>query len=469
MKRTKILITYGPATASLSKIARLVQAGANAFRINCSHGSSQDFLAAARIITEGAARSRYPVGLLFDIAGPKLRLDRFDGKITVTKGMRITLSHTRSDPSKGIVAMSQPGVLSSVRKGERVLIDDGNLLFDVVAVDRHGVTLRALNPGTILPGKGVNLPSTAIDVPTLSDKDREDIKTAVRLDADYIALSFVRSADDVREARAIIRKLGGRQKIFAKLEKREAIDNLDAIMEASDGVMIARGDLGVEMPPEAVPRLQKKIIALSIVYHKPVIVATQMLESMRFSPRPTRAEVNDVATAVFDRADAVMLSAETATGRYPVEAVRTMSDIITAAEFDMSSGSPFTARLDLDAPIPQAVATAVLHANERLEASAIFAFTSTGFTAQLIANLMPPQPIIAVTDDRKVMRSLSLYRGVYAVKGEHPGSFNDLTDTVNRICREHRLARRGAAVFVTGGAPFGSRVQTNLLFIHEVK
>ncbi|MCB2231275.1 pyruvate kinase [bacterium] len=469
MKRTKILATYGPAIASPGRIAKLVAAGANAFRINCSHGRTEDFLAAARIIGQGSARARYPVGVLFDISGPKIRLDRFDGKIPVKKGTRITLTSKRSDPSKGIVAMNHPKVLASIKKGERVLIDDGGLLFDVVSADKRGVVLRAINPGTILPGKGVNLPSTRLDIPTISDKDREDIKTAVRVDADYIALSFVRSPDDVEDARSQVKKLGGRQKIFAKLEKREAIANLDAIMQAADGVMIARGDLGVELPPEDVPKLQKKIIALSIAYHKPVIVATQMLESMRFSPRATRAEVNDVATAVFDKADAVMLSAETATGKYPVDAVRTMSEIIEATESDVTVVSQFTARLHLDSPIPQAIAQAVLHAHESLDTKAIFAFTSTGFTAQLIANLMPPHPIIAVTDDNKVMRSLSLYRSVYAVRGEHPGSISDLTETVNSICRKFRLARRGANVIVTGGAPFGSQVQTNMLYIHEVR
>lgn len=468
MKRTKILATYGPAVASPSKIARLITTGVNAFRVNCSHGGTEDFLAAARIIGEGISKARYPVGLLFDISGPKIRLDRFDGKVTVRKGTKITLTARRSDPARNVIGINQPKVLASIRTGEQVLIDDGNLLFDVQSADRHGVVLKAVNAGTVLPGKGLNLPGTKIDVATISDKDREDIKTAVRVDADYIALSFVRSADDIREARSLIKKFGGRQKIFAKLEKREAIDNLDAIMDASDGVMIARGDLGVELPPEEVPKLQKKIIALSITYHKPVIVATQMLESMRFSPRATRAEVNDVATAVFDRADAVMLSAETATGSYPVESVRVMSEIIGATESDMSAVALYSARQQLDPPIPQAIAQAVLHANERITAKAIFAFTSTGFTARLISNLMPPQVIVAVTNDKKVMRGLSLYRGVYPVCGEHPSSIADLTETVDRICREYRLARRGDNVFVTGGAPFGSRVQTNLLFIHEV-
>ncbi|MBD3403876.1 pyruvate kinase [candidate division GN15 bacterium] len=468
MKRTKILATYGPGIASPSKVSRLVNAGVNAFRVNCSHGRTEDFLAAARIIGEGIAKARYPTGLLFDIAGPKIRLDRFDGKVTVRKGKRLTLTTGRSDPGKGIIGLNHAEVLGSIKKGDRILIDDGSLLFTAIAVDRKGVTLKALNSGTVLPGKGVNLPSTKLDIPTISDKDREDIKTAVRVDADYIALSFVRSPKEIAEVRRQVKKLGGRQKIFAKLEKREAIDSLEAIMQAADGIMIARGDLGVEMPPEEVPKLQKRIISMSTALQKPVIVATQMLESMRFSPRPTRAEVNDVASAVFDQADAVMLSAETATGKYPTETVRTMSDIIVATEKDQPEPAAPKQDKNFKSPIPVAIARSVLHANRTCQSKVIVAFTSSGFTAQLIANLMPTQPIVAVTDDKKVMSSLSLFRAVYPVQADQPQSFNEMIDTVNRICRQHKLARRRDKVLVTGGVPFGSRVQTNLLFIHEV-
>jgi pyruvate kinase len=291
----------------------------------------------------------------------------------------------------------------------------------------------------------------------------------VRVDADFIALSFVRSPDDIREARRLVEKMGGRQGIIAKLEKPEAIANLDEIIKESDGVMIARGDLGIELPPAEVPRIQRRVIRQATCYNRTVIVATQMLESMRSSPRPTRAEVTDVATAVFEHVDAVMLSAETATGRYPVETIRTMSKIIEEAEKEPLETSTRIDRLHSKSPIPLAVAEAVIRAHESCEARLIIAFTSSGFTAQLISNLSPPQPIVALTEDKRVMRRMSLVRSVYPVKVPQPQSFGDMIDNVNRLSRKHRLARKGQRVIITGGVPFGQRTPTNLLLIHEVQ
>ena len=468
MKRTKILATYGPAIASPAKISQLVRAGVNAFRVNCSHGDKDELLAAARIIREGSRKAQYPIGLLFDISGPKLRLERFEGRIPVSKGKTFTIRSGRSDPKNNIFSVNHPKILKAIKKGQRILIDDGSLAFDVVSADRKGILIRALNSGTILPGKGINLPRTDIPLPTISDKDRADIKIAVRADADFIALSFVRSPRDIVEARNLLKKLGGQQKIYAKLEKREAIDQLEEIMSLADGVMVARGDLGVELPPEEVPRLQKRIVQIATRFHKPVIIATQMLESMRYAPRATRAEVNDVATAVFDRADAVMLSAETATGDYPLDTVKVMSRIIEATESDIPQYAQTISAHAIKDDIPMAVAEGLIGGNRIAQAKLIFAFTSSGFTAELIANLMPAQPIIALTDDPKVMRRLALVRSVYPILTDHPETFAGIMETVNAMCKKFRLARRRDRVFVTGGIPLGKTVPTNMLIIHEV-
>jgi len=468
MKKTKILVTYGPAVASAKKIQNLVEAGANAFRINCSHGITSDFLKAARIIRQGAKDARYPVGLVFDISGPKLRLDRFNGELAVKKGQKITLQNCKTDLKNYRIGVSRPEILKSVKKGERLFIDDGNLLFEVISANPSTVVIRAGNSGVILPSKGVNLPDSEIKIPTVADKDREDIKTAIRADADYIALSFVRSGDDILEAKKVIAKFGGRQKLIAKLERKEAIEKIEEIMVLADGVMVARGDLGVELPPAELPKLQKRIINFANRYHRPVIIATQMLESMRYQPRATRAEINDVATAVFDFADAVMLSAETATGKYPLEAVQTMDNVIRTTEQDLPEY-----RLDLqknivNPDIPLAIGRAVREAYHSCRTDMVFAFTSSGYTAALISNLFPPQPVIALTPDKKVMGALALYRSVYPVLVKPSKTFKDMLDIVNEVCKKYKLARRGQKVTITGGVPLGMRKPTNFLMIHEV-
>ena len=468
MKKTKILATFGPAVNNPATIARLVNAGVNAFRINCSHGNPADFIGAAATIYKGIAKAKYPVGLLVDISGPKLRLDRFTGELKVQRGGELVLTSGKSNLAHGVVGVNHPAIIKSVKKGERVFIDDGNIGFEVQSTSRNELAVRALNPGMILPGKGINLPDSALPIPTITPKDRDDIRTAVSLDADYIALSFVRSGEDIKTARSLINRIGGRQKIIAKLEKREAIAVLDEIMELADGVMVARGDLGVELPPAELPTLQKRIIALANHHHKPVIVATQMLESMRFSPRATRAEINDVASAVFDFADAVMLSAETATGKYPEEAVKTMAAVIDATEPSSEAPSHGATYAKSGSVIPYAIAESVSRSHNQCETKVIFAFTTSGFTAEMISNMYPPQVVVALTPDREVMRRLSLFRSVYPINIKQPDSFNDMLATVNRLCREYGLAKKKDKVIITGGAPFGSTLPTNFMMYHEV-
>jgi len=468
MKSTKIVATFGPSIASEKKIQDLVEHGVNLFRVNCSHGQPEDFKKAVKIIRGGSQSAKYPVGLLFDLGGPKLRLGKYPEESEVKKGEKIWL-YSKPNGNGKVFTVNYPEIISAIKKGDKIYVDDGNIEFTVTKFEKGKVELRAENSGKFIAGKGINLPDTEIPIPTITEKDKKDLKAAVELGADYVGLSFVRSPSEIKEAKELIKKHGGDLRVIAKLEKKEAIQNLEEIVNLSDGVMVARGDLGVELKPEKLPLLQKKIIRLANCYHKPVIVATQMLESMRFTPRATRAEINDVAGAVFDFADAVMLSAETATGKYPLEAVKTMCAVIKEVE---KEAVPPKMKIDehkLESDIPMAIANAVSHSTLRESIKVIFAFTSSGFTAQLYSNLYPPAPIIAITTDKKVMHRMSLFRSVYAVQGPQPHSLDDTLKMVNRLCYQYQLAKPGDCVIITGGAPFGSLVPTNFFMYYRIE
>jgi pyruvate kinase len=468
MKHTKIIATFGPAISDRGRLQAVCHAGVNMFRVNCSHGNRDSFLAARNLIREATSELEYPIGLLFDISGPKLRVGSFEGSIEVEADDRIVLTAGDFDVAQRVLSVNHPGIISSLKVGEKVYIDDGNLRFDVTEQDERRVVLTALNGGTLLPNKGINLPQTDLQIPTIGDKDREDIATAVEAGADFVAISFVRSGDDVLEAKRLINRAGGQQKVIAKLERLEAVQRLEEILLVADGVMVARGDLGVELPFEDVPRFQKEIIRQANRNRKPVIVATQMLESMRFSPRATRAEVNDVATAVYDYVDAVMLSAETATGQYPLEAVATMAQVINATEAVAERPEVRPDRILIESAPANAIAEAVSRMGADLEAAAIMAFTTSGYTAQLMANLYPRQPIIALTPTAEIMGQLTLHRGVYPVHTKHVETFDELIGTVEAVNDSHHLARSGDLVMVTGGAPFGRQGTTNFLLVHEM-
>lgn len=468
MDHTKILATFGPAIGTPAKVRKAVGAGAIGFRVNCSHGTTPDFVRAVKVIRDGSKRATYPVAVLFDISGPKLRLDSFDGEIRVRAGASLTLTAGKTDLSRSIVGVNHPAIIKSLSRRDRLFIDDGALEFEVVSTSTGKATIRARNDGVILPGKGINLPDSRIKIPTIGPKDKRDIATAVKLGADYLALSFVRTADDIKTARSLVKRLGGDQRIIAKLEKREAIERLDEILTVADGVMIARGDLGVELPSRELPQIQKRIIREAGRMGKLVIVATQMLESMRFSPRPTRAEVNDVASAVFDYVDVVMLSAETASGKYPIEAVTTMAAVISATERGGLVRHPESARVMLRSNDANTIARLVSRASDREDVKVIVAFTTSGSTAQLISDVCPPQPIVGLTSDARVMHRLALLRSVYPVLVKHARTFEGMLAIVNRVCSAYKLARQGEKVIITGGAPFGSTVPTNFLMIHKV-
>ncbi len=468
MKHTKILATYGPASRSEDMLQQLIAAGVDAFRVNCSHGDKDDFIEAARAIRAASASAAFPIGMLFDISGPKLRVDRFEGEIPLRKGDEIRITADRSDIANRVVGVNHPAILRSVKMGERLMVDDGNLIFDIKSVNKTEIVAIASNAGTMLPGKGINLPDSDIQIPTITEKDKKDIRTAVEVGADFVALSFVRSGDDIIEARHLLKEAGGSQKIIAKLEKREAIEGLEEIMILADGVMIARGDLGVELPPAELPALQKRIIRLAKSHQRPVIVATQMLESMRFSPRATRAEINDVASAVFDHADAVMLSAETASGDYPLEAVRTMTATINVTE--TSADRP---RIEIDehlikAPLPYTIAGAVNSTERFCQTKATFVLTTTGYTAGLVSSLFPKNPVIALSPDPAMMNDLTLYRSVYSAQIDSPESVVAMLEVVDEVAKRHGLADTGDKVTLTGGFPIGSGAPTNFMMIHVI-
>ncbi len=470
MKKTKIIATYGPAIASSSKVRQLVDEGVNVFRVNCSHGVEADFKKAVNVIRKGTVGSLFPIGILFDISGPKLRLDRFEGELPIKKGESIILTTGKTNIDKRIVAVNHPVIIASVKKNERVFIDDGNISLKVLKCSKQEIELEIMNDGVILPGKGINLPDSDIKIPTITKKDIVDIETACACNADFIALSFVRSGDDIIQARKLLKKFGGDQHIIAKLEKKEAIEDIENIMLLADGVMVARGDLGVELPFEDLPQLQKKIIRLANHHHKPVIVATQMLESMRFAPRATRAEVNDVATAVFDFVDAVMLSAETATGEYALETVQTMARIAESSEnfTKHHKAAPHIDRYFIKSAVTHAIASSVSSIQLEFESKAIFAFTSTGFTAGLISNLFPPQRIVALTYNTRVLAKLTLLRSVYPVLVKKPNSFRKMVNTVQKAGLSHKLVTLNDDVIITGGLPFDVNVGTNFMMIHKI-
>lgn len=468
MKRTKIIATYGPAIASVGKLKKLADIGVNLFRINCSHGDTPSFEKAVATIRKATKSARFPVGILFDISGPKLRLNQFKGEKAISEGDTVTLTTGATDLDSLTIGVNHPAIISSVNKGDRVFIDDGKIIFSVLKTGKKEVLLKTETDGVLLPGKGINLPDSDLPIETITNKDKKDIATAVRLNADYIALSFVRSGDDIINARKILKKQKGDQAIIAKLEKREAIEQIDSIMLLADGVMVARGDLGVELPFEELPKLQKKIIRMANVHHKPVIVATQMLESMRFEARATRAEINDVASAVFDYVDCVMLSAETATGKYPLEAVKAMNRVIESTEQALPKIETELEDHLIRSQTTHTIAKAVSQTYADNPTQLIFAFTSTGFTATLISNLFPPQPVIALSPDERVLSKLTLFRSVYPVKTRHSSSFDSMLKAINKINEKYKLVKKKQKVIITGGAPFGSNVRTNFMMIYKI-
>src|SRR3954468_16676347 len=445
-------------------IRKLVLAGADESRINMSHGDQKQKAKLVEAIRALEKEFRRPSTILFDLQGPKLRVGHFGGgQAVLEKGKRFIFDQ-RDKPGDGNrVQLPHAELFASVRPGTNILIDDGKIRLNVLEADGDRIVTEVKVGGPVSDNKGVNVPDVVVPIPALTDKDRDDLQFALEQRADWIALSFVQRPEDVAEARTLI---GDRAALLAKIEKPAAIDQLNDIIALSDAVMVARGDLGVELPPEQVPPLQNKIVATARQYGKPVVVATQMLESMVTSPTPTRAEVSDVATAIYDGADAVMLSAESATGQYPCEAVQMMDRIAQSVERDPS----YQARIHftqtrLEATTADALAGSARQIASTISATAMLCYTSSGSTARRIARERPTVPLLAMTASLHTSRRLGLLWGVHAVHSRDVSSFEEMVEKAKRMALRHQLAKGGDRVIVMAGIPFGKAGSTNVLHV----
>jgi pyruvate kinase len=473
-RRAKIVATLGPASSDEATIRELIQAGMNVSRINFSHGAQADHAAAIKMIRRVADELGRPVTILQDLQGPKIRTGEIEGgKITLQVGQRLTLTTEPVLGNPQRVAVDYPKLAESAVVGERILLDDGNLELVVEAVTPKRVETRVSVGGVLKPHKGVNLPGASLDIDSFTDKDREDLVFGLSQNVDAVALSFVRSEQDIVNLRDEIRKIDPGKvttPIIAKLERPEALQNLHAIIHAADGVMVARGDLGVEMPPQTVPIEQKRIIHLANRHLKTVITATQMLESMMNNPRPTRAEASDVANAIFDGSDLVMLSGETAVGKYPVKAVETMADIIHEAEAHMAEWGHFDTVLSEDISHENALYTT--RAARELacdrEVAAIAVFTISGRTARMMSKARPGVPILAFTPQESTYRTMSMYWGVRPYIVPHSNTVEDMLEQVRKSITTSTELQPGQEVVLIAGFPIGAMRSANFLLLHEI-
>ena len=463
-RKVRILATLGPASNTPEVIRQLVVAGADAFRINMSHGTHADHKQLIDAIRGLESELDRPTTILADLQGPKLRVGKFKGdRATLEKGQTFVFDSEKALGDSSRVTLPHREIFEAVEIGTRLLVDDGKLVFRVVEVGKGRIHARVETGGTISNNKGLNVPDVVLPLTPLTDKDRSDLAFALEQGVDWVALSFVQRAEDVAEARRLI---GGRAALLAKIEKPSAIDRLEGILELADAVMVARGDLGVELPPEDVPPLQKQIVEAARRMGKPVVVATQMLESMITSPTPTRAEVSDVATAVYDGADAIMLSAESASGQFPCETVEMMNKIATSAESDPSHYARvhFTETLP-DATTNDAIARAAGEMTRTVSASAIVCFTSSGSTARRVARERPTVPLLVLTPSLRTARLLGLLWGAHAVRTRDVHSFEEMVGKSKRMALRHGLAKAQDRIIVTAGVPFGVPGSTNVVHV----
>jgi len=464
-RKIKILATLGPASRSPEMIEKLVRAGADAFRVNMSHGDHETHaqtIAAIRAVEKDVHR---PIAILCDLQGPKLRVGQFKGgKAVIRHSGHFTLDRNPELGDETRVCLPHPELFGILKKGQRLLIDDGKLRLKVIEASQDAILCSAEVGGVIMDRKGVNVPDAVVPVPALTEKDRRDLAFALEQHADWIALSFVQRPDDVAEARKLI---GNTQTaLMAKIEKPAAIDRLDEIIELADGIMVARGDLGVELNPEEVPPIQKRIVATTRRSGKPVVVATQMLESMIESPAPTRAEVSDVANAVYDGADAVMLSAETASGAWPVEAVTIMDRIAGQVERDPGYRQQVSfADVLPDRTTADALAHSCASIAESLPIAGVIVFTGSGSTARRVARERPAAPRLVLTPSQKIARKLALLWGAHAVTTKDIGSFEEMIGKGKRMALRHGFGSAGSKLIALAGVPFGTPGSTNLLHV----
>jgi pyruvate kinase len=474
MRRTKILATIGPASNNEETILRLLTSGVDAFRLNFSHGTHVDHAKVIKLIRSVATELGRYVPIVGDIQGPKLRIGEVDGVIELQNGQPFEISTQSTKGSAQRVSTPFAALPNEVQIGQRILINDGLVELVVTGLEDTVVSTRVIHGGPISSKKGMNFPDSELSIPAITEKDKEDVRFAAQQELDYIAASFVRRRSDVEDLRELLRDCGGNEiNIISKLEKPQAIDALDDILEASDGVMVARGDLGVELPPEDVPIVQKRILKAAARFGRFAITATQMLESMTTNARPTRAEASDVANAIFDGSDAVMLSAETASGRYPVETVNMMARIVFAAEANRQLGAanrePFRQNSETD-EFTDSLAGAANYAADQLDAKFIVVFTQTGFAARLMSKFRPRQPIIALTPSTWVARRMNLLWGVQPFVVRDAGEFHEqIVDRVDELLLTKEIVRPGDRLVILMGSPIYQRAKTNLLRVHRVR
>ncbi len=468
-RRTKIVATIGPATESEETISELIKAGVTTFRLNFSHGDHEDHAERIKIIRKVSNDLNLNIGILQDLQGPKIRLGRFkDGPIKVKKGDLFTLTSKEVDCNSKIANVTYDKLLAEITVGKRILLDDGRVEMIVENINKkdNHLDCRVTVGGVLSNNKGVNFPDVQLSVKALTEKDKRDLEFGLNAGVDWIALSFVRNPSDINEIKDLINKHGYSTPVVAKIEKFEAIDQIDSVLPLCDGVMVARGDLGVEMPPEEVPLLQKELIKKANSLGIPIITATQMLDSMASSPRPTRAEVSDVANAILDGTDAVMLSNETAVGDFPVEAVKTMATIARRIERDYPQKA---IESHLPSTIPNAISAAVSSIARQLDAAAIIPLTKSGATAHNVSKFRPPTPILATTSEKSVARRLQLAWGVTPILIESQERTSKIFSIAMQIAQEMGILKQGDLVVQTAGTLTGISGSTDLIKVGLVR
>jgi pyruvate kinase len=470
MRRTKIVATIGPASRDRKVLESLAQAGMDVARLNFSHGEHHQHLEVLKSVREISQALDRPIAVLQDLSGPKIRTGRLKGgqPVELANGARVTITTDESiEGTPQLISTTYDPLPKDVSPGDRILLDDGNLELRVVNASLNEVVTEVVHGGLLKPNKGMNLPGVKLSTPALTEKDRKDLAFGVENKVDYVALSFVRQAADVEECKALIRSLGGHCPVVAKIEKREAMNDLPQILEATDGVMVARGDLGVELSTEEVPTLQKRIIEMANAAGKVVITATQMLESMVENPRPTRAEASDVANAILDGTDAIMLSAETASGEFPVPAVATMARIALYTEEYGIFRAPARVTGGTSSLVARSLARVASTVAEELGCKLIVCFTESGTTAMLVSTFRPRPPVAAITFNEDTYRRLALWWGVVPVKSEFAESTDDMIVRGEALLKQKGLVAKGDSVLMLAGQSHTAGA-TNMLRVHVI-
>ncbi|MED3792940.1 pyruvate kinase [Niallia alba] len=473
MRKTKIVCTIGPASESVEKLTQLMEAGMNVARLNFSHGDFEEHGARIKNIREAAEITGNNIAILLDTKGPEIRTNNMkDGAIELVSGNDIIVSMTEVEGTTEKFSVTYEGLIDDVEAGSKILLDDGLIGLEVTKVDKAAgeIHTKILNSGTLKNKKGVNVPGVAVKLPGMTEKDANDICFGIEQGIDFIAASFVRRASDVLEIKQLLEDNNASHiHIIPKIENQEGVDNIDEILEVSDGLMVARGDLGVEIPAEEVPLVQKLLIKKCNTLGKPVITATQMLDSMQRNPRPTRAEASDVANAIFDGTDAIMLSGETAAGSYPVEAVQTMNNIASRAEEALNYKEILSKRSrDSEHSITDSIGQSVAHTALNLEVKAVITPTGSGHTARMISKYRPEAPIVAVTYDARIQRQLALVWGVYPRLSQKSESTDEMLDVAVQEGVNSSIVTHGDLVVITAGLPVGETGTTNIMKIHVI-